>query len=124
LRRANLPALLNLFDFGDATVPLGERSETTVAPQALFMMNSEFVAQRAANLARQLLEDQSSDDAERTRLAYLRVLNRAPSPEEIDTGLTYVAAYRERFGEKAERAAAWASYCRILLASNEFIYVD
>jgi len=124
LRRANLPALLNLFDFGDATAPQGQRTETTVAPQALFMMNSKFVAERSANLARQLLEDQSADDAGRTRLAYRRVLSRIPSADEIDAGLTYVAAYRERFGDKADRAAAWASYCRILLASNEFIYVD
>ena len=51
LRRANLPTLLNLFDFGDATTSMGKRAHTNVAPQALFMMNSEFVADRARNLA-------------------------------------------------------------------------
>ena len=47
LRRANLPSLLNLFDFGDATTVTSKRANTNVAPQALFMMNSEFVEQRA-----------------------------------------------------------------------------
>ena len=41
LRRANLPSLLNLFDFGDATMVNGKRQSTNVAPQALFMMNSD-----------------------------------------------------------------------------------
>ena len=43
LRRANLPSLLNLFDFGDAATVMGKRQSTNVAPQALFMMNSGFV---------------------------------------------------------------------------------
>src|SRR5258708_19369170 len=44
LRRSNLPSVLTLFDFGDATTPGEGRSHTNVAPQALYMMNSEFVA--------------------------------------------------------------------------------
>ena len=39
--------VLNLFDFGDATTPGEGRSQTNVAPQALFMMNSDFVAEQA-----------------------------------------------------------------------------
>ncbi len=57
LRRANLPTLLNLFDFGDATTEIGKRSLTNVAPQALFMMNSEFVIERAKNIAQAVLDD-------------------------------------------------------------------
>src|SRR2546427_5197947 len=47
LRRANLPTLLNPFDFGDATTVTGNRPLTNVAPQALFMTNSHFVGGRA-----------------------------------------------------------------------------
>jgi hypothetical protein len=60
LRRANLPALLNLFDFGDATTSTGKRMLTNVAPQALFMMNSGFVSERARNLAAALDDKQAS----------------------------------------------------------------
>ena len=121
LRRANLPALLNLFDFGDATTAIGRRPSTNVAPQALFMMNSGFVAERARNLAEQLIEKQ--DSAARVRDAYLRTLNRAPGADEVDRALTYISSVRDKFSELDE-LDAWQSYCRILMASNEFIYVD
>ena len=121
LRRANLPALLNLFDFGDATTSQGRRALTNVAPQALFMMNSEFVAERARGLAEQLLTN--DDSAGRVREAYVRILNRDPSSDEVDNSLTYLSAVRSRFGD-FEEIDAWESYCRVLMASNEFIYVD
>ena len=121
LRRANLPPVLNLFDFGDAATPMGKRTATNVAPQALFMMNSEFVAERARNLAGRLLE--TEDTSERVQDAYLRTLNRAPGAAEVDNALTYISSVRERFPEFDE-LDAWQSYCRILMASNEFIYVD
>ncbi|MGI8989213.1 MAG: PSD1 and planctomycete cytochrome C domain-containing protein, partial [Bryobacteraceae bacterium] len=65
LRRANLPTLLNLFDFGDATTETGKRSLTNVAPQALFMMNSEFVFERSKNVAQSLLADSKLSDKQR-----------------------------------------------------------
>ena len=123
LRRANLPTLLNLFDFGDAVTSLGKRPVTNVAPQALFMMNSEFVARRASNLAQRLLGSVPGEDAERARRAHLAVLTREPSGAEVDSALSYVAQLMERYPEASERDA-WASYCRILLASNEFLYID
>ena len=123
LRRANLPTLLNLFDFGDAVTSLGKRPVTNVAPQALFMMNSDFVQDRASNLAEQLLAHEAWTDSDRARRAYLRILTRDPDPDEIDGAVSYVSAYASRF-DGATSQEAWQSYCRILLASNDFIYVD
>ncbi|MFN0171927.1 MAG: PSD1 and planctomycete cytochrome C domain-containing protein [Bryobacteraceae bacterium] len=124
LRRANLPSLLNLFDFGDATTTNGKRVVTNVAPQALFAMNSEFVAERSKRLASQLLTDPQVSDAARLERAYLRTVNRKPAAEEIDASLSYLSSFEKRFGGEAARSKAWSSFCRILLASNEFIYVD
>ena len=123
LRRANLPTLLNLFDFGDAVTSLGKRPVTNVAPQALFMMNSEFVASRAGNLAEQLLAAQDLTDTDRAKRAYMAVLTRNPDASEVDSALSYVGNYTARF-EGSTPQEAWQSYCRILLASNDFIYVD
>ncbi len=50
-RRSNLPSLLNLFDFADATTSNEARTHTNAAPQALFMTNSKFAAERARALA-------------------------------------------------------------------------
>jgi hypothetical protein len=118
LRRANLPTMLNLFDFGDATTASGRRVTTTVAPQALFMMNSDFVSERARNVSGRI--GREPDGRSRVRDLYIRVLNREPDPAETDSALSYVAA----FGAKRAEADAWFSLSRILIASNEFIYVD
>jgi hypothetical protein len=123
LRRANLPALLNLFDFGDATTPNGKRIVTNVAPQALFLMNSKFVAEQADALAKQVFAMPGLDGKQRVEQVYLRILNRAPAPAEVDSALSYAASFRQRFPKTVD-SDAWQSMARILLASNEFIYVD
>ena len=123
LRRANLPSLLNLFDFGDATTPAGKRPLTTIAPQALFMMNSDFVSQRSKNLSAQAMKD-LPDAAARLRRLYVKILNREPVADELDAGLSYVANFQKKFAAKRTETDAWFSLCRILIASNEFVYVD
>lgn len=123
LRRANLPALLNLFDFGDATTTQGRRQLTNVATQALFWMNSEFVTEHASNLARQLAAA-GPDDASRIRTAYLRITGREPSGEEISAASGYIARHAAKFPGDGSTQKAWQSFCRALMASNDFIYVD
>jgi hypothetical protein len=122
LRRSNLPSLLNLFDFGDAVTPSGKRVLTNVAPQALFAMNSGFVAERAETISKQVTAA-NLDGPARIREAYRRILNRAPEASEVDGLLTYVAKFREKFPARSE-ADAWQSVAHILLASSEFIYLD
>jgi hypothetical protein len=120
LRRANLPTLLNLFDFGDATSSSGMRTRTNVAPQALFMLNSDFLTERSKNVASQLMAEKSP----RARLekAYLHILNRKATSDDIDAGLSYIESFRKKYG--ANEADGWQSICRVLMASNDFIYVD
>ena len=124
LRRSNLPTLLNLFDFGDATTSMGKRTHTNVAPQALFMMNSEFVAERARNLATWLGKEES-ESAKRVDRVFLITLNRMPEPEEREAALAYMGDFTGRFGgPQASGLDAWGSFCRILMGSNDFMYVD
>src|SRR5262245_11175184 len=124
LRRANLPMLLNLFDFGDATTTSGKRQLTNVATQALFWLNSEFVHERAQNVAKSLLDQRELSDAGRIETVYARILNRRPDKGEVDQALNYVAGFKQKFeGEKADYKA-WQSLCRILMSSNDFVYVD
>ncbi len=124
LRRANLPPLLSLFDFGDATTSSGQRLQTNVAPQALFMLNSEFVEKRSRNLAELLLKSPLAGDRERLKIAYLRTLSRYPQTEELDQALGYIGGFQQRSKNTQSRLDSWQSYCKILLSSNAFIYVD
>jgi Protein of unknown function (DUF1549)/Protein of unknown function (DUF1553)/Planctomycete cytochrome C len=122
LRRSNLPTLLNLYDFGDATTVTGKRALTNVAPQALFMMNSEFVTERAKNVVKTLMDDPKYSNRQRVEEMYIKALNRKPAPEEIDSAFTYMDRYKEKF--HTDDVAAWQSFFHILLTSNEFIYLD
>jgi hypothetical protein len=124
LRRANLPTLLNLFDFGDATTMNGKRQLTNVATQALFWLNSEFLTDRSTDLAKALLADTAKDDAARLASAYRRILNRSASQDELTAGLKYIAGFQQKFAGEQSAQKAWQSYCRILMASNDFLYLD
>ena len=122
LRRSNLSSLFNLFDFGDATTSTETRSETNVAPQALYMMNSKFVAALSGVLAKQLLQTGSSDE-QRVERAWVRVLGHGPNAEELRNGLQYLAGFPAPKANDGRRLLAWTSYCRSLIASNDFMYV-
>jgi hypothetical protein len=123
LRRANLPTLLNLFDFGDATAMSGKRQLTNIATQALFWMNSGFVTERTANLAQSLLTSPTlPDEVARIQAAYRQILNRPATVEEV----AFAQDYLRRFPTEPSLGSlrSWQSLCRILLASNEFLYLD
>jgi len=112
LRRSNLATLFTLFDFGDATTSTETRSETNVAPQALYMMNSKFVADRAATLGAS-----AGSAEEKVRHAYQVVLGQPPTATQVDAALTYLSKF------PGPNSLAWTSYCRTLIASNDFLYV-
>jgi hypothetical protein len=116
--------ILSMFDFGDATSSSDARSRTNVAPQALFMLNSRFVSRRSQGFARQLLDDATQSDADRMERAYLHALGRRPQREEVASALAYVQELEARLGGAGARLAAWQSFGRVLLASNEFVYLD
>ncbi len=122
LRRANLPTLLNLFDFGDATTASGKRQLTNVATQALFWMNSEFLTERSKKFAQSLVERKESSDADLVRTAYVRIVNREATEEEVKQTVAYISGLKQKYSK--DNLEAWQSFCRILMSSNDFIYVD
>ncbi|MDA0204686.1 MAG: PSD1 and planctomycete cytochrome C domain-containing protein [Acidobacteria bacterium] len=116
IMRNKVPFLLGLFDFGDATTTTGKRALSNVAPQALYLMNSEFGgggSRNAKGLARRLAEP-SDDFIDRL---YMTVLVRSPQDSER-------AAAQDFISQFASEEAGWTSFCKMLLASNEFHYVD
>ncbi len=97
---------------------------TNVAPQTLFMMNSEFVYDNSRKLAETLLAMKDATDSQRMELAYIRVLNRRPNAQEIDNGLSYIKRYANKYPGSSAELSGWQSYCHILIASDEFVYLD
>ena len=127
LQRANLLPLLSLFDFGDAATSAAGRSHTNVAPQALFMMNSDFVDQHAKRLAQKLFAE-AATPAEFVSHAYLTVFDREPDKDELADALQYLTDAPSRLvpngSDEEKRLRSAQSLTRILLSSNEFLYLD
>jgi hypothetical protein len=92
LLRGVTPRALEAFDPVTQTLVTGQRDTTTVPTQALFLMNSTFVRQQSLALAGELLAHAGSD-ADRIRQAYRRILNRLPTPEELDRAASFVHDY-------------------------------
>jgi cytochrome c553 len=99
-----------LFDAADPTAIIDHRIDSTVAPQALFLMNHPFLASKAAALAK-LVQSQPSDDRARVDWLYRRLYARPATEAEIAIGLKVIPQ-------------SWEAYCQILLCTNEFAYVD
>ncbi|MBX3438375.1 MAG: DUF1553 domain-containing protein, partial [Planctomycetaceae bacterium] len=121
--------VLQAFDFADPSVLNGQRISTTVAPQALFMMNSQLVSEHARNLAETLIGEAFPHDASRLESLYHRVLTRPPTVEESTRALAYMAELQERLESRGDapettRVVTWQSVCRALIASNEFLFVE
>jgi hypothetical protein len=113
--RNRRPELFDAFDAADPNAVTGSRPTSTVAPQALFMLNSPFVMEQAqAAAARLLAEEAVASDAARIERAFLRVLARPPTPAEG------AAVGRTLARTPGEPAAAWASVFQALFGCIDF----
>ena len=83
--RSLLPEMYATFDFPNPTQVKGQREVTTVAPQALFLMNSDMAARTARDAAERILDEKHASDSARVETVYLRLLGRLPDREETRT---------------------------------------
>ena len=130
--RSGLHEFLKTFDFPDPAVLTGRRSTTTVAPQALFMMNSELVTRVARRLSERIAPGHVSQRRVRIALAYEIILSRPPTSSDVQEWIGFFDGYRlvdtgaevksSEATESDDTSAAWQSLCRVLLSSNEFVY--
>jgi hypothetical protein len=125
LLRGITPKALEVFDFAEQGMVTGSRDTTTVATQALYLLNDPFVRQQSAALAARLLVNPDLDDAGRIRLAYRLTLGREATAKEVERVQKFLADYEAAAGKTVgdARTAAWSSFCQALLASAEFRYV-
>lgn len=120
--------LLQTFDRPDALQSCSRRDETTVAPQALAILNDPFVRDRAVEFAERLRKE-SGDLESAVRNAFAITLARSPSESELGSSAEFVSsrqAERQKRGmtEEYAHAAALADFCQTLFGLNEFLYVD
>ncbi len=121
--RNSLPELFEAFDFADPSLVVGKRSDSTVAPQALFMMNHPWIMEQSQSAAKKLLAEKFADDRERVARAYRLVLGRVPTDGEVTLALKFLPA-ESTASEAVKRLEAWGRFYQALFASVDFRYLN
>ena len=110
--RQNLPNVFRTFDFANPDAHCPKRYTNTVPQQALFLMNSPFMAEQAAALVK--MTEQTPAGEARVKAMYQRLFQRDPSEEEIVDALNFIEGDLD----------AWSQFAQVLLMSNEFRFLD
>lgn len=118
-----------IFDFPDPAMLNGDRLSTTVAAQALFMMNGPLMQDAPRKLVEQIMSSSNSDIQQQLQLASALILGRPAEADELAEWEAFLKQYQATAALKEEdpekcRKLAWEGLCRVLFSTNEFIYID
>ena len=129
VKRSKLIPFMVQFDAPDALQGLAERSSTTVAPQALLLLNNPIVREWAESFARRIAPEGGRTLEHSVRLAYRIAFAREPSAEELGDDLAFLKrqakSYRRDGKAKDDGfAQALIDFCQSIMCSNEFLTID
>lgn len=123
--------LLQAFDKPDAQQSCGRRDQTTVAPQALALLNDPFVRTVSLDFADRLLKEAGNEPTKWVELAYLLGLGRTPRETElaasralIETQIQERTQRQEKISAEEIRRRSLADFCQTLFSLSEFLYID
>ena len=105
--------MLEVFDKPDTITSCARRNRSTIAPQALILMNNAFVTMQAKHFAERLKREAGTDAAKQIERAFELALSRPPTAKEKDYALTFL-----RSGEHA-----LVDFCQAVMNLNEFVYI-
>jgi hypothetical protein len=114
--RAKRLEIFEVFDFGNINAPLGDRTTSNVAPQALYLLNHPWVLARAKAAAQQALNLPADDTARLTQVSRA-ALGRAPHPAEQQKFLAFLSTH-------PNQTEAWTEICQTLFACMDFRYLE
>jgi hypothetical protein len=136
IQKRSLPVpFLQPFDLPDGVTPCARRSTTTVAPQALTLLNSDTTVRLARALAERITFEKTSARRDANQLidrAFELTLLRGPESSELQqcrsTFDRDMDVHRKHLGplagETDVKLTALTDVCRALMNVNEFVYVD
>jgi hypothetical protein len=120
VKRSLKDPLLESFDFANSHSPVGQRPVTTVAPQALMLLNDRFVRKRSETIAQWLIQ-QTADESLRIKRLWNLIYQREPTQDEQTVATSFL---RKQTAAERSELSAWTSVVRSILNSNECIYVQ
>ncbi len=114
--RMDLPELFRAFDFPDPAATSPQRDTTTIAPQALYLMNHQFIGEVVKRIAARPDLHTLAEQPQQVGRLYQIVLGRPPSYEELELADAFLGSDPSR--------KQWLQYIQALLMTNEFVFVD
>lgn len=126
VKRSQLIPMLSLFDSPDTLQDLAIRSNTTVAPQALLMLNSPIVREYAEGVAGKA-KGAGSDLEAQVRAAYRECLSRAPTALESTIAIDFIGQQQADYvasGKPNGQELALTDWCQSILSLNEFVFLE
>ena len=122
--RFRLNNYLQVFDFPNPSFTSEQRFASNVPLQQLYFMNNPFLFKQAGVLADRV--ENEPDEQTKIVKMYEYVYQRKPSEAEIKLAEEFLHTTPEKAGYAVtgEPITAWKQYARILLSSNEFLFVD
>ncbi len=127
VKRSQLIPAMQAFDAPEPLASQGTRPTTTIAPQALLLMNNASVRSWAAAFAKRLSPSPNRPIAEAITRGYALALNRAPTARERTDAAGFIDQQIARYhaaNKSNARELALADFAQVVLSLNEFIYVD
>jgi mono/diheme cytochrome c family protein len=127
VKRSKLVPMMQVFDAPEALGGVADRPTTTIAPQALLLMNNPQVRNCAKAMARRIAANGRTSVEEAIRSAYLIALARLPAADELADGVSFVRQQTKSYEAAAKTDAhelGLADFCQILMCLNEFVYVE
>jgi mono/diheme cytochrome c family protein len=127
IKRSQLVPMMQLFDQPEPLVSIGSRPSTTIAPQALALLNSPHVRGWAKEFAGRLVPAFEESPAEAVRQCYMTAIARQPQEAELAAAVAFLAAQEKSYAASDKpdaRQLALADFCQVLFGLNEFVYID
>jgi hypothetical protein len=127
VKRSKLIPMMTVFDAPDGLSGLADRAETTIAPQALMLLNNPHIRQHSRNFAKRIAGSATDLPEATVRVAYLTALGRPPTADELSDSTAFVAQQAASYataGKPDARELALTDFCQALLCLNEFVYVE
>ncbi len=143
VRRSMPLGLMEPFDIAAMSPNCERRTSSTVAPQALLMMNNDLVVRFSERFAQRVQSESGDDPAAQARRAWLLAFGRDADNATLTQAVAFLEAQRQTFTPPAEATPtnspaakasnlppltpsqqALAVLCQALLSSNQFLYVE
>ena len=124
-RKQNM-TILECFDLPRPTPNCLERKLSTVAPQALHLLNNQTIHELAMSFAERVIQETGDDPARQIDRGYQIALGRLPTPEEKQLVMeSFEKLKREWREEETDPGVkALADICHVLINAAEFMYID